>query len=153
MSAVLRILSSTSGKSSKFDVSSIDFTSTGIAAGLSLRIQTNKGQIKYFDFFRAFSPNMFPIYASKERVLLDLFKSTVRANASVGLATESHYEISRFIRDGHLWWKNEGLTPSHHLTVSVLRCVRAEGRISNKHLVHYHTQWPPIGTASIAKTY
>lgn len=28
---------STSGKSSKFDVSSIDFTSTGIAAGLSLK--------------------------------------------------------------------------------------------------------------------
>lgn len=96
---------------------------------------------------------MFPVDAGEEGVLLDLLQAAVRADAAVGLAAESHYEIARLVRDGHLGWKDERVAPAHHLAVRVLRRVRAEGRIADEHLVHYHTERPPVGTGSIAKTY
>lgn len=54
---------------------------------------------------------------------------------AVGFGAEAQYGLARLLADGDLRREGERLAPGHHLTVGLLRGLRAEGRVADQHFV------------------
>ena len=52
--------------------------------------------------------------------------------------------------DGHLRGELESVPPVHNLAVSLLRGLRAEGRVAYQHLEHDDPQGPPVTALVVA---
>ncbi len=131
------------------------FTSTGMAAGRSLMKKENNTKLIKLSLssktppkssLPSYSPNVLPVDALEEGVLLDLLQAAVGADALQLLSAEVQHQITRLAGDGNLRRKDQRLAPVHHLPVGFLGGLAAEGRVADEHLVHDHPQRPPVGT-------
>ena len=110
----LPILRATSGKSSKLEVSSIDLTCTGMAAGLSLMCPQSTPLNQSRLLMSSIHWSLWSLSSQNLNI------NTEREREREGVLTSPHYSLTSSLGYRNLGWKLQRTLPVHHLPVCFL---------------------------------